>query len=499
MKYADYYKKFIENDVEDVKQYVPNSECIEFLMKNAPRLYCPDAVIEETFAFRTFTMRKHIMKTDEGFLLSEFLVNTVMPWAGKYNTINAPLTHHLNEFRWLCCSDILLDYIDFFIKGEGSDYKSGSAFAYHTPALKAMYDFCRITDNEDYLIENREHFERYFLGFEKRHLTECGLYWSNDDREGTEFSISGTTVDMKVTKGFRLLMNSCMYADAAALGDIFTLAKDTARAEHYKERARKIRDLINAVLWDGEFYRCLHPKDECLAGEINHKRVAPEQSVKELVGYIPWCFGVPDEKKEDAFRFLKDDSVFLGKTGFTTADISHERFMFYDDTPCTWNGKVWPYATSYAISAVINLLKNYRQNVITSGDLYKFIKTYAEMHYSIEDGKRINFIDEVMLPFEYIWDVRDKAKRGIYIPTAGKNRGKDYNHSTFIDLVIRGLIGIDTENKELTVTPRISGIWSWFKLENLRYGKKLYTVYYDEDGSVFGKGEGVRIEEATAD
>ena len=44
--------------------------------------------------------------------------------------------------------------------------------------------------------------------------------------------------------------------------------------------------------------------------------------------------------------------------------------------------------------------------------------------------------------------------------------------------------------------PRIKGIWKYFKLENLTYRKKTYTVYYDEDGSVFGKGQGVIIEES---
>ena len=46
----------------------------------------------------------------------------------------------------------------------------------------------------------------------------------------------------------------------------------------------------------------------------------------------------------------------------------------------------------------------------------------------------------------------------------------------------------------LTVEPRIVGIWRWFKIENLTICRKTYTVYYDEDGSVFGKGAGVIIE-----
>ena len=412
MDYRSYYEKFIENDTEDTKQAVPNSECIDFLTENAPRLYCPDRIIEETFAFRLFTMRKHIMKTDAGYLLSEFLVNTPLPWAGRYNTINAPLFHHLNEFRWLKCSDIFLDYIDFFIKGDGSVGRSGSAFSYSTPALSAMYNFCMATANEEYLIKNAESFEAYFLEFERRHLTECGLYWSIDDREGMEYTISGTDENLELTKGFRVLMNSCMYADAKALAKIFMLRSDTERAKLYESKAAHIKKLVDRYLWDEGFYKSLHKKGGELSGEISFEKVSHLQNARELMGYIPWCFELPDAGKEKAFELLKDEKVFHGKTGFTTADISHERFMFYHERACSWNGKVWPYATSYAINAVINLLNKYEQSVLCEKDLYDFIKTYAEMHYSMEDGKYINFIDEVMLPFDHIWDAREKVKKG---------------------------------------------------------------------------------------
>ena len=111
------------------------------------------------------------------------------------------------------------------------------------------------------------------------------------------------------------------------------------------------------------------------------------------------------------------------------------------------------------------------------------------MHYGVEDGRRINFIDEVMLPYDYVWYARLKRK-----DRPDPNRGRDYNHSTFIDLVIIGLCGVDIKSEKLTVSPKIKGIWKWFKLENLSFRKESYTIYYDEDGSVFGKGCGIIIE-----
>ena len=63
MEYGKYIDKFNENDFEHFPTLISNEASKEFLLENAPRLYCPDEVIEETFAFRTWTMRKHIRIT----------------------------------------------------------------------------------------------------------------------------------------------------------------------------------------------------------------------------------------------------------------------------------------------------------------------------------------------------------------------------------------------------------------------------------------------------
>lgn len=496
MTYKEYFKTFNKNDIEHVVQHVPNSKAEKFLLENAPRFYCPNADIEETFAFRTWTMRKHVKKTDAGFLLTEFLTKVQLPWAGKYNVINAPLTHHLNEFRWLKNADLFLDYISYFIKGEGSINGESSAFNYHTPALTAIYDFCVVTANEKYLLDNLSDLEKYFQKWEDDHGTKNGLYWSIDDREGTEYTISGTTPNKEFLKGFRPLLNACMYGDAVTLSKIQKMAGNVEKEQYYLNKAREIKNNMDKKMWDGTFYKAVHPTEQNLDIDIDYKDIPEDLDAKELVGYIPWAFNMPDKGKEEVFKLLKDEKTFKGTTGFTTADISNPRFMYPVHKACCWNGKVWPYATSYVINAVIELLDNYDQNVLTEKDLYEFIEQYAKMHYLYcEDGNRINFIDEVMLPFRHIWHAHELLKiNGCPEIYGGPDRGRDYNHSTYIDLVIRGLCGIKLNGDELIVKPKIKGIWKWFKLENLSIRKQTYNIYYDEDGSKFNKGKGVIIE-----
>jgi hypothetical protein len=60
--------------------------------------------------------------------------------------------------------------------------------------------------------------------------------------------------------------------------------------------------------------------------------------------------------------------------------------------------------------------------------------------------------------------------------------------------VLRGLIGVKVDADKLVIEPRVGGVWKWFALENLSYRKTKYNIYYDEDGTVFGKGCGLMIE-----
>ena len=82
--------------------------------------------------------------------------------------------------------------------------------------------------------------------------------------------------------------------------------------------------------------------------------------------------------------------------------------------------------------------------------------------------------------------------------------GKDYNHSTFCDLVISGLVGFVPKGKAgFVVEPLIPPDWDWFVLEDLRYrghdiairwqrGASGLTVWVD--GRVAAQSEGLRAE-----
>jgi hypothetical protein len=77
----------------------------------------------------------------------------------------------------------------------------------------------------------------------------------------------------------------------------------------------------------------------------------------------------------------------------------------------------------------------------------------------------------------------------------GEERGKDYNHSTFCDLVITGLIGLRPRSDQtVEVNPLVpEGRWDWFCLDHVPYHGRMLTILYDRTGTKYGRGQGLQV------
>jgi hypothetical protein len=340
-----------------------------------------------------------------------------------------------------------------------------------------------------FMLEHFDLLEWYYNGWEKEknQLSEDGLYWSIDNFDAMEYSISGHPEGGARQPGLRPTLNSYMYSAALILAELAqTLGLDEKSAD-YTQKAENLRKLIEERLWDGEFYKAVHADD--ITTVHSYRDIVPAQNARELIGFIPFIFGLGNKEKAlKAFPLLTDRSVFLSDTGLATADRSNPRYLYGANHECLWNGYIWPFATSQTLDACINAMNKYGNEVMSDDDFAMLLSQYAAMHYMVnDDGKKVNWIDEMMHPDKLLWDTRAWLYSDKYTPNkGGKDRGKDYNHSTFCDIVIRGLIGVDEENGKLIVRPHIPAEWDYLKLEDLTFRGKKYDITYDKSGKKYG-------------
>lgn len=227
-------------------------------------------------------------------------------------------------------------------------------------------------------------------------------------------------------------------------------------------------------------------------------------NVRELLGYVPWYFNLPDPQFNIAWKQLVDANGFCAPFGLTTAEQRHAGFEIrYDRHECLWNGPVWPFATAQTLTALANLLNNYEQDMLDRRAFFDALRVYARSHQlKLEGGKVVPWIDEDQDPFTGDWIARncilemEKHRPTTFQKKGGtSDRGKDYNHSTFCDLVINGLIGLRPRADDVVeVNPLVpDDAWDYFCLDRVPYHGRSLTILWDKTGERYHKGAGLRV------
>jgi len=499
-QYKHYVDEFNHDDDELYKQLIPNEAAWLFLKDNIPLLDCPDKVIEKVYYFRWWTYRKHIKeitipsgsskdKNKKYYVITEFLPN--VSWSGPYNTIPCAAAHHFREGRWLKDKKYLASYAKYWLL-ENQD----NIHQYSFWVADSILAFSRVNGDFQLACSLLPSLIKSYNTIKKTNYIKDmgnGMYFNTDNRDGMEASISGHQCYEK--RCIRPTLNSYQFGDAMAISHIAALCSDTSTSFTFRKEAAQLKKDIDSFLWDksSSFYKVL----------INHKNVSKHTDVRELIGYTPWYFHLPDPDKDIAWKQLMDRKGFFAKIGLTTAEQRHPNYLkdaYPKNHECLWDGPSWPYATSVTLTALSHFLNrpSSGQHYITNRDYYTLLWNYANAHKRKDsNNKYISWIDENYHPETGDWISRtllSKWTNGTWsAKKGGKERGKDYNHSTFVDLIISGLIGLRSKERHiLEINPLIQA-WSYFCLDHIYYHGFTITILFDKTGEQYQKGKGFMI------
>ncbi|UCF14004.1 MAG: hypothetical protein JSW59_11385 [Phycisphaerales bacterium] len=446
---------------ENIVNHISNENSWEWMKDNVPFFECPDKSFEQIYYFRWWTFRKHLKQTPGGFVFTEFLGE--VGHSGKHNTISCALGHHVYEGTWLHDNRYIDDYARFWYIGHEGGLQP-HFHKYSNWGTWALYRRFLVNGDKGFLVKLLDSFMRDYEAWEAEKGLANGLFWQYDVRDGMEESISGS----RNVKNARPPLNSYMYANATAISEVAELAGRQAITAKYAQKAAKIKSLVHDLMWDSQaqFFKVRHPDDTLAA-------------VREEIGFIPWYFNLPRQGYEKAWLQLIDPEGFKAPMGITTAERRHPEFRSHGVGTCEWDGAVWPYATSQTLTGLANVLRNYRQQHVGKADYFDAIVTYANSHRY----KGRPYIGEYLDEVDGTWLKPDS------------DRSRYYNHSTFCDLVIAGLVGlVPRQDNEVVVYPLIpSNAWDWFCLDNVLYHGRRLSILWDRSGERYGKGKGLRI------
>ena len=456
--YVDYFNKMED---ENIAQAIPNAKAWDWMKVNIPLFECPQQNFEEMWYYRWWTLRKHLKQTPAGYAFTEFLVQR--SYADKYNLISCALAHHINEARWLHNGLYLNEYVHVWYRGNNGK-SMDKLHKFSSWAANAMYNRYLVNRDSNYIINMLPDLETDYTRWETENRLPNGLFWQSDVKDGMEETISGGRRE----KNARVTINSYMYGNSMALANIETLAGNKAKTDAYSLKADTLKKLTQQLLWNAKdtFFETVKESGE-------------SANVREEIGFLPWYFNLPDTGYEAAWIKVADKNVFLAPFGITTADRSHPQFRTHGSGKCEWDGAIWPFATAQTMTAMANLLNNYKQNAVNDSIYFKLMELYVESQYY--RGR------------PYIGEYLDE-KTGYWL-MGDRERSRYYNHSTFNDLIITGLAGLrPRSDNTIEVNPLLPGNkWDWFCVDNLLYHGKIVTIIWDKDGTKYKKGKGLSV------
>lgn len=461
---APFVQRFNAADDETVVNFVPNEQSLDWIIQQAPRFDCPSTRLVETYYYRWWTFRKHIKQTPSWRVLTEFI--TPVSHAGAYNTISCALGHHLAEGRWLRDPALLDEYLRFWLRGGPDGGPQPHLHKFSSWLAAAIDQRRRVTGDDAAAIELLDDLVADYRVWETERRLPSALFWQKDVSDGMEESISGG----RRVQNIRPTINSYMVANARAIATLADEAERQELAEEFRDKADDLEAKFVAACWDAEaeFF-----KVRLESGELSGAR--------EAIGYIPWLYDIATVKHAAAWAEIKDRHGFWAPAGLTTAERRHPDFRTHGVGTCEWDGAVWPFATSQTLGALANVLRGPKQSYVTRRDYFEQLLRYATAHEKDATA--------------YIGEYHDEVTGAWLITGSKEKRSRYYNHSTFCDLVISGLVGLVPHRGDMLEVDSLlpDDAWDWFCLDGVPYHGGSLTIIWDRQGKRYGRGKGLSV------
>jgi F5/8 type C domain/Trehalase len=455
-------------------------EDAQWYLDNIPFFECSDKQIEQVYYYRWKLYKAHIRNVgDNSYVITEFINH--VPWDREpFCTINAASMHHIYEGRWLKDNRYLDGYINNLFQDGGNDRRYSESIA------DAAYARYLVNADAAFVVKQLDSMKYKYNQWSDHWDSTKNLYYIPAMPDATEYTIasidaSGGKDGFDDGEAFRPTINSYMYGNAMAISHIAALKGDKALSDEYLQKAMTLKALVEKNLWNDSLH---HFTDRF---KVDNQYVHYWNFIRgrELAGMAPWYFNLPADTKDfaSAWKHVLDTAYLLGNYGLRTNEPSYEyyfkQFVFFEGKPGSqWNGPSWPYQTSQALTGMANLLHNYNQDAVTYSDYLKLLRLFTRQHF-LPNGK-IDLVENY-----------DPNLGGPIVHYYWSNH---YNHSSYNNLIISGLCGIQpSPGDTLTIHPLIDDSIDYFYLGDAKYHGHKLTVIYDKDGSKYNVGKGLTV------
>jgi len=253
------------------------------------------------------------------------------------------------------------------------------------------------------------------------------------------------------------------YKDFCAAASLARLMDDASTEHRYAKLAEQTCTQIRSIMWDSQdaFFYDVRP--------ISYKHAR----VKSVTGFYVFWARVAQHRHLAMLQHLFSPGTFWAEYPLPSLPFDYEKYVELQETNWTyWNYYTWPRTTCHVVDGLLWAAK--ALDPALGGNAALLFDRYTRMHFLNGDLRRPTIAER-------------------YDPhTAEPILGNlDYNHSSWIDLVIQHVAGITPQETEEIVIDPVDMGWESFSLTNVRYRNRDIDIEYTREQGIVVRVGGV--------
>lgn len=459
--------------------------------EEAPRFLCNDRGMNACWKYRWYILKNSMCRPAMGRFQETVMYEgrdhrmkkTALSPGGwefsKLIPLSTPL--QITDLRWHALRELTKEVIRSAFAAQNEEgllltaYVQGEQVSYANYMIYAIWLYYLLDGDKEFLESLLPQMERYIAGHESFYGNDMDslLIETKPSLTGKEYQPSywyfkgylkeGAYPANPKDKSYitplkRVDRSVYHYLNLMGLYNIMRVLQKEQQ-DIYKEKAQKVKNDILEKMWDSEtgfFYDLHYETDE-------------KAMVRNIVGIYPFWAQMIQDKHKAGILPLLDPEAFHTGSGFASVSKDCPVFspeggwkgnFFKGRNGCVWCGPSWPYTTGIALEALA--FESRRCNHLYDNYFDEILSEYTKEHFRDGDRHRPYLVEH-------------------YNPITGERLSDevDYNHSFWLDIVIRFVAGVTVEEDCVRIEPLETHL-KWWELTKLYIRGHRLDIYCSE-------------------
>lgn len=479
---VDQLQTYLEKKSSSYDRSYNDRFCTKWFQENVPSLDCSDGILKKLYYYRYYIIYKNMIQPEVDCF------NDLCMYEGKDEfslVCSASAGMHIREMRWLRDPKYVMSELKTLM---ASQIKEGTASGrlrdlYVSDLPTAAWEtFCLLSqEHKEKVLACRDAIRRYVEWEQsKEYLPDgavlpivVGSWRTAAEYQPSFFEFTSPKWDHqqsnpfgneRKTKLHRVDDSVYLCNNLQSVSNFYRVAGDNDTATQFEIRSSQIKANIQSYMWDDDntFYYDLNPVNlekallsKNYAGFLGARVNSSQKKNEALMDHLYHEFAAPypiPTVATDSPAFAPDNTWRIGP------NASEEKPYTYN---CCWNGPAWNFANSLVIDTL--------GAVVQKSAGQKHQKLFAELFnkWCREQCSNENAIPNTC---EHYNCFTGEELREI----------RDYSHSTFIDIVMRRVIGLmENDLGRLICAPIDIGVDNLI-ISDIPYCGHLITFIWDK-------------------